>query len=59
MCEKVIILDGERVIMGSFNFTRAAQEKNAENLLVLRDRKLAGQYIANWNEHVGHSDVYR
>jgi phosphatidylserine/phosphatidylglycerophosphate/cardiolipin synthase-like enzyme len=30
---KVIIIDGETVITGSFNFTKAAEEKNAENLL--------------------------
>jgi phosphatidylserine/phosphatidylglycerophosphate/cardiolipin synthase-like enzyme len=30
---KVIVIDGSTVVTGSFNFTRAAQEKNAENLL--------------------------
>jgi phosphatidylserine/phosphatidylglycerophosphate/cardiolipin synthase-like enzyme len=29
---KVIVIDGETVIGGSFNYTRAAQEKNAENV---------------------------
>jgi phosphatidylserine/phosphatidylglycerophosphate/cardiolipin synthase-like enzyme len=29
---KVIVIDGEVVITGSFNFTKAAQEKNAENV---------------------------
>lgn len=29
---KVIIIDGETAITGSFNFTKAAEEKNAENL---------------------------
>lgn len=56
---KIIIVDGERVITGSFNFTRSAQDRNAENLLVLHDRKLAGHYIANWKEHVEHSEIYR
>jgi phosphatidylserine/phosphatidylglycerophosphate/cardiolipin synthase-like enzyme len=46
------------VITGSFNFTKAAEEKNAENLLVVRDRKLAERYIKNWEEHAGHSEVY-
>jgi Putative peptidoglycan binding domain/PLD-like domain len=32
---KIIIIDGETVIAGSFNFTKAAQEKNAENLLII------------------------
>ena len=29
------------MITGSFNFTKAAEENNAENLLVNKDRKLA------------------
>ena len=55
---KVMVLDGEVVITGSFNFTRAAQEKNAENLLVIADAKLAHQYVANWRRHADHSDRY-
>jgi phosphatidylserine/phosphatidylglycerophosphate/cardiolipin synthase-like enzyme len=33
---KVMIIDRQTVITGSFNFTKAAEEKNAENLLVIR-----------------------
>jgi len=55
---KVIIIDGETVITGSFNFTKAAEEKNAENLLVIRDKKLAERYTKNWQEHERHSEVY-
>ena len=46
------------MITGSFNFTKAAEENNVENLLVIRDRKLAEQYIRNWQEHERHSEVY-
>ena len=55
---KVMIIDGETVITGSFNFTKAAEENNAENLLVIRDRKLASAYTKNWQEHERHSEVY-
>lgn len=55
---KVMIIDGETVITGSFNFTKAAEEKNAENLLVIHDRALATKYMENWKEHAGHSAVY-
>jgi phosphatidylserine/phosphatidylglycerophosphate/cardiolipin synthase-like enzyme len=55
---KVMIIDGETVITGSFNFTKAAEEKNAENLLIIRDKKLAPLYIKNWQEHAQHSEVY-
>jgi phosphatidylserine/phosphatidylglycerophosphate/cardiolipin synthase-like enzyme len=37
---KVMIIDGEIVITRSFNFTRAAEDNNAEKLLVIHDRKL-------------------
>jgi phosphatidylserine/phosphatidylglycerophosphate/cardiolipin synthase-like enzyme len=43
---------------GSFNFTKAAEEKNAENLLILKDKKLADRYLANWKEHEKHSEAY-
>ena len=36
------------VITGSFNFTKAAQERNAENVLIIHDRELAARYAANW-----------
>lgn len=55
---KTMILDGEVVITGSFNFTKAAEESNAENLLVIRDKALAERYTANWKEHAAHSDPY-
>ena len=53
-----MIMDGELVITGSFNFTKAAQEKNAENLLIIRDQALAGQYTLNWESHRRHSQPY-
>ena len=55
---KIMIIDGETVITGSFNFTKSAEEKNADNLLVIRDKKLAEQYIKNWQEHGRHSEMY-
>jgi phosphatidylserine/phosphatidylglycerophosphate/cardiolipin synthase-like enzyme len=55
---KIIIIDKETVITGSFNFTKAAEERNAENLLIIRNNKLAEIYIDNWNKHKNHSDIY-
>jgi phosphatidylserine/phosphatidylglycerophosphate/cardiolipin synthase-like enzyme len=55
---KVMIIDGETVLTGSFNFTKAAQEKNAENLLIIRDPALAAQYAHNWEAHRQHSQPY-
>jgi phosphatidylserine/phosphatidylglycerophosphate/cardiolipin synthase-like enzyme len=56
---KVVVIDGQTVITGSFNFTRAAEEKNAENLLVIHDPALAAKYTTNWMAHAKHSTVYR
>ena len=47
------------MITGSFNFTKAAEDKNAENLLVIRDKGVAQKYIKNWKEHEEHSEIYR
>ena len=55
---KIMIIDGETVITGSFNFTKAAEQRNAENLLVIRDRTLAERYEANWQMHKAHSQPY-
>ena len=48
---KVVIVDDAVVITGSFNFTRQAENGNAENLLVIRDREIARQYAENWAGH--------
>ena len=55
---KIIIIDKSTVITGSFNFTKAAEEKNAENLLIIRSKALAGIYIDNWLKHKKHSEPY-
>ena len=56
---KVMIIDGNTVITGSFNFTRAAEERNAENVIVLENNPvLARVYAQNWRAHAEHSVAY-
>lgn len=55
---KIMIIDNKTVITGSFNFTKAAEEKNAENLLVINSTELVKIYIDNWNRHKEHSEKY-
>ncbi len=55
---KIMIIDSKIVITGSFNFTKSAEDKNAENLLVIRDKETAGKYVKKWQEHEGHSEAY-
>jgi phosphatidylserine/phosphatidylglycerophosphate/cardiolipin synthase-like enzyme len=57
---KVMVIDAGSakavVITGSFNFTHAAQFKNAENLLIFRgNRELTAAYLENWRRHHEHS----
>jgi phosphatidylserine/phosphatidylglycerophosphate/cardiolipin synthase-like enzyme len=57
---KVIVIDNSTVLTGSFNFSKAAEEKNAENLLVLKKSpELAHAYVANINAHAAHSHPYQ
>ena len=55
---KVMILDGRIVVTGSFNFSRSAQSRNAENLLVLRDPEMAARYAENWERRRAVSQTY-
>jgi phosphatidylserine/phosphatidylglycerophosphate/cardiolipin synthase-like enzyme len=48
---KSLIIDGTTTITGSFNFTAVAEERNAENILVLRSTALAARYLAEWEKH--------
>jgi PLD-like domain len=52
---KVIIVDGAKVVTGSFNFTYSAEERNAENVVVFTDKAIAMQYLKNWEAHWKHS----
>ena len=56
---KIMVIDGKTILTGSFNFTKAAESSNAENLLVIQDVVLAKKYTANWNTHLQHSDPYQ
>jgi phosphatidylserine/phosphatidylglycerophosphate/cardiolipin synthase-like enzyme len=55
---KIMIIDSNTVITGSFNFTKAAEEDNAENLLIISNKDLATKYIENWKKHAEHSEPY-
>ena len=53
---KVMVIDAATadaaVVTGSYNWTYAAQNKNAENVLILRHHpELASAYAANWRRH--------
>jgi phosphatidylserine/phosphatidylglycerophosphate/cardiolipin synthase-like enzyme len=41
------------------NFTKSAEDKNAENLLVIKDKDIAIKYAENWKEHAKHSTLHK
>ncbi|NPA31426.1 MAG: hypothetical protein GXO37_05435 [Chloroflexi bacterium] len=48
---KVVVVDGQTVVLGSYNFTRAADVRNDENLLVVHDPDLAAAFYTWWQDH--------
>jgi phosphatidylserine/phosphatidylglycerophosphate/cardiolipin synthase-like enzyme len=61
---KVIVIDAgspdPTLITGSFNFTHAAQYKNAENVLLIKgNAALTDLYRRNWQHHYEHSLPYQ
>jgi len=58
--DKIVIVDGASeaaaVITGSYNFTQAAQAKNAENVVVLSgNRAVTDRFVDNFERHRRHS----
>jgi phosphatidylserine/phosphatidylglycerophosphate/cardiolipin synthase-like enzyme len=45
MHHKVIIIDEETVITGSYNFSKNANEKNDENIIILHNKEIAGLFF--------------
>ncbi len=56
---KVILIDGQTVITGSFNFTNNAERSNAENLLIIRGHPdLYSAYEQNYRHHYEHAEPF-
>lgn len=56
---KYVVIDDATVITGSFNFTQSAEERNAENLMVLTEKPIiARAYAANFRELLQKSRRY-
>jgi phosphatidylserine/phosphatidylglycerophosphate/cardiolipin synthase-like enzyme len=54
---KIMIVDRVDVITGSFNFTKAAEQRNAENCIILRgNQQLANIYEKNWQWRWGETE---
>lgn len=47
---KVFIVDSQIVVMGSYNFSRNAEEQNDENILILHNTDIAAAYEVEWQK---------
>lgn len=48
MHHKVIIIDEEIVITGSYNFSNSAEERNDENIIIIHSQELASQFMGEF-----------
>lgn len=56
---KVMVFDDQAVFTGSFNFTKSAQERNAENGMLIRgDSAVVRAYTDNWRTRFDKSSAY-
>ena len=50
MHEKVIILDNSIVIAGSYNYTRSADKRNDEQVLIIQSRDVASKFLEEFDK---------
>ena len=48
--DKIIIIDESVVVTGSYNFTLKANRKNAENIMVIKSKSIAKEYINEFDK---------
>jgi phospholipase D len=55
---KVMIIDDQSAITGSYNWSHAANVRNAENLLLIHSPALANKYNENWSFRLQGAQIY-
>jgi phosphatidylserine/phosphatidylglycerophosphate/cardiolipin synthase-like enzyme len=54
-----MLIDGDTLITGSMNFTLAADEENAENILILTGKpKIVEAFQDNFEKHWKHAEKF-
>jgi len=57
--DKVMIIDGSTVELGSFNYTASAEHSNSENAMVIYDNKdVANLYDQHWSDRWNRGKSY-
>jgi phosphatidylserine/phosphatidylglycerophosphate/cardiolipin synthase-like enzyme len=49
MHHKVILIDGDMVVTGSYNFSRSAEDFNDENVIIVHNAELTADYLVEFN----------
>jgi phospholipase D len=49
---KIMIIDSKVVITGSYNWTKSAEYRNSENILFIKNEKIANFYKKNWENRI-------
>lgn len=58
--DKVMIIDGDTVETGSFNYTASAERRNSENVVVIHNvPALADDYLQHWQTRWEYGEEYR
>ena len=52
---KIMVSDNTKIVTGSFNFSKNAQEHNAENMLIITNPQLASKYTRNFDRRLDSS----
>jgi phosphatidylserine/phosphatidylglycerophosphate/cardiolipin synthase-like enzyme len=55
MHHKVFIVDEKIVVLGSYNFSQSAEERNDENLLIIYNDKIAEQFMMEFRRVQAHA----
>jgi phospholipase D len=55
---KVIIIDDQIVVGGSYNYTTSADKRNAENVTIIESSTVAGWFAENWKSRKAVSTPY-
>jgi phosphatidylserine/phosphatidylglycerophosphate/cardiolipin synthase-like enzyme len=55
MHHKVFIVDGRIVVLGSYNFSRSAEERNDENIIIVYNEKIADFFMQEFDRVYDHA----
>ncbi len=58
MHDKIIIIDNETVVTGSYNFSASAAHRNVENVLIVNETNVARRYGEHWRDRAAVSLPY-